>query len=185
MTSILDFFSENTHGFAVLVGILFFLTLLIQWTAWLFKWGRFGKSEATTDSDDRPSIRYMVAQFMIEIINDFRHLLASTLTLVFVVALLSVLFITWRNNFDIEVFKDGLHAVVASLGGLIGSVIGYYFGESAAEKKAESITNLAEREERQKGDDTGDIEEVDDRPPDSDVHESPGRDDENEPSNRN
>ena len=180
MTSILAFLSENTQGFAVLVGILFFLTLLIQWTAWLFNWGRFGKSEATTDSDDRPSIRYMVAQFMIEIINDFRHLLASTLTLVFVVALLSVLFITWRNDFDIEVFKDGLHAVVASLGGLIGSVIGYYFGESAAGKKAESITTSVGHEAEQKEDDTGDV-----RPPDSDVPESPGRDDENESGNRN
>ena len=179
MTSILDFLSENTHGFAVLVGILFFLTLLLHWTSWLFNWGRFGKSKAKTDSDGRPSIRYMATEFITGIINDFRHILASTLTLVFVVALLSVLFITWRNDFDIEVFKDGLQAVVASLGGLIGSVIGYYFGESAAEKKAESTTASVGHEAEQKEDDTGDV-----RPPDSDVPESPGRDDENESGNR-
>ena len=175
MTSILTFLSENAQGFAVLVGILFFLTLLIQWTAWLFNWGRFQKSEA----DDRPSIRYMATEFMIEIINDFRHILAITLTLVFVVSLLSVLLITWNNDFDIEVFKDGLHAVVASLGGLIGSVIGYYFGESAAGKKAESTTASVGHEAEQKEDDTSDV-----RPPDSDVPESPGRDDENESGNR-
>ena len=179
MTSILAFLSENTQGFAVLVGILFFLTLLIQWTACLFNWVRFKKSEAKTDSDDRPSIRYMVAEFIMEIINDFRHILAITLTLVFVVALLSVLFISWNNDFDIEVFKDGLHAVVASLGGLIGSVIGYYFGESAAGKKAESTTASVGHEAEREEDDTGDV-----RPPDSDVPESPGRDDENESGNR-
>ena len=178
MTSFLNFLSENIQGFAVLAGMLFFLILLLQWTAWLFTWGRFREIETKTD---RPTIRYMVS----EIINDFRHLLAIALTLVFAVAILSVLFFTWKNESDIEVFKDGLQVVVASMGGLIGSVIGYYFGESAAGKKAESIPNSVEREAELKEDDTDDIEEVDDPLPDSDVHESPGRDDENESGNRN
>lgn len=182
MTSFFVFLGENTRGFAVLVGILFFLILSTQWIAWLFNWGRFRKIEAEAD---RPSIRYMAAEFAIEIINDFRHVLAIALTLIFAVAILSVLFITWKNESDIEVFKDGLQVVIASLGGLIGSVIGYYFGESVAKKNAESIPDLAGRAERQKGDDTDDIEEVDDRPPDSDVPESPGPDAENESDNRN
>ena len=171
MTSFLAFLSENTQGFAILAGILFFLILSIQWTAWLFNWGRFRQIEAKTDrlsiKTDRPSIRYMVIEFTTQIINDFRHLLAIAITLVFAVAILSVLFITWKNESNINVFKDGLQVVVASMGGLIGSVIGYYFGESAAKKNAESITNLAGREEELKEDDTDNIEQVDDPPPDS------------------
>ena len=91
MTSFLVFLGENTRGFAVLVGILFILILSIQWIAWLFNWGRFRQIEAETD---RPSIRYMVAEFITKIINDFRHVLAIALTLIFAVAILSVLFIT-------------------------------------------------------------------------------------------
>jgi hypothetical protein len=32
----------------------------------------------------------------------------------------------------VEDLADGLQAVMATLGGLVGSIVGYYFGESAA-----------------------------------------------------
>jgi hypothetical protein len=36
---------------------------------------------------------------------------------------------------DVNLIKDGLQGVAAALGGLIGSIIGYYFGESAAKNR--------------------------------------------------
>ena len=36
---------------------------------------------------------------------------------------------------DVVLIKDGLQGVAASMGGLIGSIIGYYFGESAAKSR--------------------------------------------------
>jgi len=36
---------------------------------------------------------------------------------------------------EISQVTDGVQAVAAALGGLIGSIIGYYFGESAASRK--------------------------------------------------
>ena len=39
---------------------------------------------------------------------------------------------------DVAVIKDGLQAVAAAMGGLIGSIIGYYFGESKATRAKEA-----------------------------------------------
>jgi len=41
------------------------------------------------------------------------------------------------TNFEDKM--EALQLVIASLGGLLGSIIGYYFGESAATKNRESI----------------------------------------------
>ena len=43
---------------------------------------------------------------------------------------------------NVEHIRDGVQAVAAALGGLMGSIIGYYFGESAANKNRLSGADL-------------------------------------------
>lgn len=150
-------------------GIFFFLVclgaiaFLVQWFAWIFSWGRFKKAgaEARTGTgagsatvSGQPTIRYMFSGGLVKIVNDFRHLLALVIVLIFAVALLYSL---WQaasiptfatNPADpsltipgtpsvIDNMKEALQAVVATLGGLVGSIIGYYFGESSIAKSAD------------------------------------------------
>lgn len=111
--------------FAILLGAL----VLVQWTTWIFGLGRFRASGAQRDR--RSQLRFVLADFFVKIIVDFRNLLALLVLLIFVGALIWVLAAADGKMADI---KDGLQAVVAALGGLVGSIIGYYFGESAASR---------------------------------------------------
>lgn len=86
-----------------------------------------GQSLAT--EGDCKSLRFLIADALTKIVNDFRHLLALMLVSIFALALVYVLY---ASNKNIGQIKEGLQAVVATLGGLVGSIIGYYFGESSA-----------------------------------------------------
>ncbi|MDP3856631.1 MAG: hypothetical protein Q8Q73_02600 [Stagnimonas sp.] len=103
--------------------------------AWIFGIGRF-RTPITSDSEPSENLAYVVSAAVIRIINDFRHLLALIIVLIFAFALAYVLWIAGEPKeagdklSQIEQIKEGLQAVVATLGGLVGSIIGYYFGES-------------------------------------------------------
>ena len=115
--------------------------------AWVFGGGRFGLRSIVSSeyqigsvpirSDQRPSGsgRYILADLIVKIIDDFRHLLALIIVAIFALALGYVMVKT-SNQYD--QLKGGIEVVVASLGGIVGSILGYYFGESAALK---SFTN--------------------------------------------
>ena len=76
------------------------------------------------------TLSYVVGMFFVNLINDFKHLLALVIVIVFASLIIYSMTTT-------DIFKEKMEAlqlVVASLGGLLGSIIGYYFGESAATK---------------------------------------------------
>lgn len=75
----------------------------------------------------------MFGELLTKIIYEFRHLLALLIVVLFAVALFAAMWPGMMKG-DVALIKDGLQAVAAALGGLIGSIIGYYFGESAASK---------------------------------------------------
>lgn len=118
----------------LVAGSIVMLILVVQWMAWIFRWGRFKPltPEQQQSHYSESKLRYMLVKLITEIINDFRHLLALVIIGVFAVVILVVIYAGWGQ---FEQVLDGIQLVVASLGGLIGSIIGYYFGESAAEKK--------------------------------------------------
>ena len=62
----------------------------------------------------------------------FRHLLALAIVLLFGVVLI---FSLVRAGQDPQQISTVLQAVTSSLGGLIGAIIGYYFGESAGRRQ--------------------------------------------------
>jgi membrane protein DedA with SNARE-associated domain len=73
----------------------------------------------------------VIAELFVKIINDFRHLLALLIVVIFALVLGYGLI---RAGKDLENITKVLQVVVSTLGGLIGSIIGYYFGESAGRR---------------------------------------------------
>lgn len=135
-TEVIDFFSGHYQGFVVLILVAFALAFFVQWICWIFGWGRFAGGPVTTPGGSKlQSLRFLIADALTKIINDFRHLLALILVLIFAAALIYVLYASGRQ---MDQIKEGLQAVVATLGGLIGSIIGYYFGESSARQSVSS-----------------------------------------------
>jgi hypothetical protein len=121
--------------------LLFFFSLaalaaLVQWFAWIFGIGRFGR-DITSGTK---ALTRAFSEFIFKIINEFRHLLALLVFMVFTVALIYSLVKAASIPTDanspsmVDNMKEALQGVVATLGGLIGSIIGYYFGESSAVK---------------------------------------------------
>jgi hypothetical protein len=126
---LLDFLASQRSGILVLLLVLTVAGGLLQWTLWMFRWGRF-RGSVSTDS----TTRYVLQQFFVKIIYDFRNLLALIVMALFALALFTAMWPGIRDH-KVDELKDGLQAVAAALGGLIGSIIGYYFGESAGKGK--------------------------------------------------
>jgi hypothetical protein len=131
MAGLLQALSANARGVVLLVFLAFAAVALIQWLMWLAGVGRFARG-AQAAVAGRSTIGYYIGTFVGQIITEFRHLLALVVVLLFAATMAAVLAL---GRGDFEHIKAGVQLVAASLGGLIGSIIGYYFGESAAAKK--------------------------------------------------
>jgi hypothetical protein len=133
MTSLLVYLAEHRAGIFVLIAIAGVICVLAQWVAWIFGLGRFARTPSPGTRPLNP-LRYVVVDLFVQIINDFRHLLALVVVTMFAVTLGAAMW-PGLSSGDVELLKDGLQAVAAALAGLIGSIIGYYFGESAATRR--------------------------------------------------
>jgi len=141
----LTYFEARRVGIILILTSLIVLALIIQWLCWIFGCGRFGLSTSggstttateAVNSDGRPkgvigTIVFLAGDFITRLINDFRHLLALIIVLIFGLALAYAMY---KADGSLPGIRDALQAVSATLGGLVGSVIGYYYGESAAGK---------------------------------------------------
>ena len=127
-------------GFFLFLLCLFFLGLFAQWIAWTFSLGRFSR---VTSTPSKQNLRYVFSEAAVKIINDFRHLLALVVVSIFGFALCYAMNVAP----NMKEMKEALQAIVATLGGLVGSIIGYYFGESAVAKAQDTKgTESLERE---------------------------------------
>lgn len=136
MTSFRDFLAAERTGILTLVFILIAAGGVVNWVLWMFGWGRF---RGTVKADSK--IRYVVSDFFVKIINEFRDLLALAMVALFGVALFAAMWPGLQGR-AVQELKDGVQAVGATLGGLIGSIIGYYFGESAGKRKSLTPKNV-------------------------------------------
>jgi hypothetical protein len=134
-------------AFAMLAGAC----LLVQWTFWILGRGRFDPRRADLGNGagarNRPALRYTLTDFMMMLVNDFRHLLALVVVLLFAAMMF---FAVWPGlaNSDAAQVADGVQTVTAAMGGLLGSIIGYYFGAMAG-KKPEPGPSPAPAEEQE------------------------------------
>lgn len=140
------YLAANAAGIWMLIVIVFFGILAAQWLSWIFRWGRFSQ-----EPPKEKRIRFILAELATNIINEFRHLLALVLVLLFGGVLAFGLV---KAGDDAQKISAVLQAVASSLGGLIGAIIGYYFGESAGRRRApvEPVT-ADDVEQGEEGDD--------------------------------
>ncbi len=134
MVDVLNFLQQNGNGIFVLFLILFGIGVLLNYGMWLLGVGRF--SGASAIPKDK-KLNFVITEAAFKLINDFRHLLALILVVVFSAVLGYAVYIS-RGN--VESLKEALQAVMATLGGLAGSIIGYYFGEARSNTASNSPT---------------------------------------------
>src|SRR5712691_9885657 len=138
MDRLFTFLQTYRSGILLLLFGLASIALLVQWFAWILGKGRFGK-DAVSGSK---AVTFIFSDAIVKIINEFRHLLALLIVVIFAFALgyslikAASLPTGTGTPSVIDNMKEALQAVVATLGGLVGSIIGYYFGESSKSKPA-------------------------------------------------
>ena len=134
IADLLPYLADNKVGIFVIFAILFAVAFLVQWLSWVFGWGRFkpDTSQASPDSQSRSTIRLIIADLFVKVIDDFRHLLALLIVVLFAFALIYVLIVSqYGDATKIDNINKAMQAVTGTLGGIIGVILGYYFGESA------------------------------------------------------
>lgn len=136
MGGFFGYLEDNKIGIFVFIACLFSIMFLVKWFASIFGLGRYSKNHGNSTGTENTaseytSIGYIFADLAVKIINDFRHLLALIIVGIFGLTLAYVLYTTTKTDLN-----DSLQAVIAAFGGIVGTIIGYYFGESAAKGTA-------------------------------------------------
>ncbi|MEW5939161.1 MAG: hypothetical protein AB1750_05840, partial [Chloroflexota bacterium] len=146
MQNFLTFLDQNSGGLLVLAGIVIFLILIIQWITWIFGLGRYKKALGAAGSLRDKTAQFVFGEFLAKVINDFRNLLAVMMVLVFALVLVFTIFRSATH----EETTSSLQAVMSTLGALVGPIVGYYFGESAAKSAAPAPVSASQAPMQQK-----------------------------------
>jgi len=123
--------------FTVLVA-LFGLLVAATWVLWLLGRGRFKPPATNTDgapSGRPPGLRYVLTDFLTKMISDFQHFFALVIVGVFcwMVCRMTAPGIAVG---DFALVEKGLAVVLNTpFGGVVISMISYYFGEQAGRKR--------------------------------------------------
>ncbi|WKN42497.1 hypothetical protein [Tunicatimonas pelagia] len=135
MSNFLKFLENHATGIYLIILCVFSLILAINWLAKIFSWGVY--QEINTERNAQSKLSYVISRFFVNIIDDFKHLLAIIIVIIFTA--LIIYSMTAGDTFDDKM--EALQLVIASLGGLLGSIIGYYFGESAARTSTPKVVD--------------------------------------------
>ena len=125
MSAMLANLEQHWVGAGLLVVLVLVLMVFVRNLFWLMGWGRYKRPrEASTWT-------YYATQFIAKTISEFRHLLALLIFLLFACSVILAI-VPGLIALNVEQMTEGLEGVAAALGGLVGSIIGYYFGEQVA-----------------------------------------------------
>ena len=107
------------------------------------------------------TIRYLIADFFVKIINDFRHFLALIIVLMFAFTMVYVLVVVeYKTGSPVDEIGKALQAVTGTLSGIIGVILGYYFGESAANRANSESQGIRGQRDAVQGDAGGQDEDA-------------------------
>ncbi|MDC8002933.1 hypothetical protein POV27_02660 [Aureisphaera galaxeae] len=156
MENFFTFLEKHQTGVLLLVVLIFTIVLTIRWLFKIFGLGKYkthyivkdetGKEKLVKvqQKDENPSITYVLTQSLVDIVGEFRHFLALLIVLLFIILIIVAMWLSsGATDVNFENMMDAMQLVIASLGGLLGSIIGYYYGESAARSNKEGITTDA------------------------------------------
>ena len=115
MEDFFKFFENNYAGIIYFLLSLVVVILIVQWIAWVFSLGRF-KDQKLSPGRRSDRLRFLIADLMVKIINDFRHFLALIMVAIFGLVLAYALIKYAKNSADVT---DVLQAVISTIGVLI------------------------------------------------------------------
>ena len=141
MGEFFTFLETHSTGIMIFIFMLVTLVIIIRWLFQIFAIGKYS-NKTKPDNEQETSITYILTRSLVNIVDDFRHFLALLIVILFVVLIIAAM---WGAKGNFDNMMEAMQLVIASLGGLLGSIIGYYYGESAARNKMPtSITSDAE-----------------------------------------
>jgi membrane protein DedA with SNARE-associated domain len=130
MEAFFTFLETHSTGVMLLILLLVTFVVIIRWLFQIFAIGKY--SNRKVDREQDTSITYIITRSLVNIVDDFRHFLALLIVILFVILIIASM---WAGRGDFDNVMEAMQLVIASLGGLLGSIIGYYYGESAARSK--------------------------------------------------
>lgn len=142
MEAFFTFLETHSTGVMLLILLLVTFVVIIRWLFQIFAIGKY--SNRKVDREQDTSITYIITRSLVNIVDDFRHFLALLIVILFVILIIASMWAA-RGNFDNVM--DAMQLVIASFGGLLGSIIGYYYGESAARNKDKGGVTTTDTEE--------------------------------------
>jgi hypothetical protein len=110
MTAFLSFLATQRNGIAMLLIVLGALAGLLNWLLWMFRRGRFRGTSPQTDQ----RLRVVLTDFFVKLIDDFRHLLALVIVLLFALALFLAM-LPGVHSGNLNDIKDDVQVVAASV----------------------------------------------------------------------
>jgi len=135
MGDFFDFFAQHETGTLVFLVLLVVSTALFVWVVqkvcWIGEFGRYKHLPRTIQAES--SVGVIISAFFAKLIDEFRHLLALLIFLLFAGVLVygvAVASSGVAGTARLEAIEKVIQVIVASLGGLVGSIMGYYFGEA-------------------------------------------------------
>lgn len=139
-----DFLSTHQSGILMFLLLAATVMVLFNWLLWLLGKGRYGQPQ---ERPYRESIwRFVFSKFIVRLIDEFRHLLALVVVVIFAVALAYVLKRAGADTTGttnqaeaatalVKNMGEAIETVMASLGSLVSIIIGYYFGRAAVTRE--------------------------------------------------
>ncbi len=144
MGAFFTFLEDHSTGIMIFILMLVSFVIIIRWLFQIFAIGKYS-NKSKSDNEQETSITYILTRSLVNIVDDFRHFLALLIVILFIVLIIVAMWGAKDGKNDFQNMMDAMQLVIASLGGLLGSIIGYYYGESAARNKVvTSITTDAE-----------------------------------------
>jgi len=135
MGDFFEFFAQHETGTLVFLVLLVVSTALFVWVVqkicWIAQYGRYKHVPRTAQAES--SVGVIISAFFAKLIDEFRHLLALLIFLLFAGVLIYGVAVATSGvtgTARLDAIEKVIQVIVASLGGLVGSIIGYYFGEA-------------------------------------------------------
>ena len=133
LSDFLTFLEHHQVGLLILGCIITFLAIIANWFFRIFQLGRYKPIDTKPGhrpvSAAREGFGFLMGKLMSKVIYEFRHLLALLILLTFV----GILIYSMKGE-SYEDKIDALKEVMSTLGVLVVSIVGYYFGESSVLK---------------------------------------------------
>jgi len=141
MDGFFEFFNQHATGILVFLVVVLVLAVLCAWfiqkLAWVMRWGRYKDIASPPASAAESALSRAYSVFLTKLVDDFRLLLALLIFLLFTGVLFFGIWVAHSPSGGFDEVGKAIQAIVASLGGFVGTIMGYYFGQERSKPATE------------------------------------------------